>query len=46
MKPVALAADLDEVTVVHQTIEECGDRWRVAEELGPMCVTKGALNVK
>ena len=46
MKPVALASNLYEVPVMHEPIEEGRNRWRVAEQLGPMCVTKGALNVK
>jgi hypothetical protein len=33
MQPVTLAADLDEVAMVHQPIEECRHGRRVPEEL-------------
>ena len=36
MKAVALAADLDQMRVVHEPIEECGNCRSVAEELGPV----------
>ena len=36
VKAVAFAADLDEMAVVHQAIEECGDCRRVAEEFRPI----------
>ena len=46
MQPIALAAYFDQMAVVHKAIEERRYRRRVAEQLRPMCVTKGALNVK
>ncbi len=36
VEPVALPANLDQMRVVHQSIEECGNGGRVAEELGPI----------
>ncbi len=36
MESITLAADLDKVAVMHQTVEEGSHRRRVAEELGPI----------
>ncbi len=36
VKAVALAADLDQMGVVHEPIKECGNGRSVAEELGPV----------
>jgi len=36
VQTVALAADLDQMRVVHEPIEECGNGRSVAEELGPV----------
>jgi hypothetical protein len=36
MQAIALAADLDEMSVVHEPVEERGDRRCVAEHLGPV----------
>ena len=36
VKAVAFTADLDEVRVMHQAIEEGCNRRRIAEELGPV----------
>jgi hypothetical protein len=46
VKPVTLASNLYEVRVMHEPVEERRNGWRVAKQFGPMCVTKGALNVK
>ena len=36
MEAKALAADLDEVAVMHEPIEECRDGRCVTEEFGPV----------
>ena len=46
VQSIALAAYFNEVAMVHQAIEKGRNCRRVAEEFRPMCVTKGALNVK
>ena len=46
MEAIALAANLDQMRVMHQAIEKGRNGRGVAEQLRPVCVTKGALNVK
>jgi hypothetical protein len=36
MQAIAFTPDLGQVAVVHQAIEKCRDRRRVAEDFGPI----------
>ncbi len=36
VEPIAFAAHLDEVAMMHEPIEKCGDGGCIAEELGPI----------